>query len=305
MEARQRILVTGATGKVGRPLALALAPRHEVWALARFGDVGAEEALEAAGVTCVRGDLAGGRLDELPDDPGAFSSILHLAVAKTGEWGLDLDTNLGSVIALLHRYPGVEAFVHFSSCEVYDPAAPGPYREDAPLGDARQRTDVAAMRTYSVGKIAAESALTATARALGVPAVIGRLSAPYGDTWGWPAVHLAKLLAGEPIVVHPDRPNTFSLLHIDDLVDLLPRVVALADVPPPVVNLGGSEAVSIEEWVAELGRLVGVTPRLVESPHALRAIPVDVRRMHELVGAGSIGWRAGLARIVASATAPS
>lgn len=299
MQTGGRILVTGATGKVGQPIAEALAAEHDVWAVARFSDPEARAALEAAGVRCVRGDLSAEGLGSLPEDPRTFDSVLHLAVSKTGAWGLDLDANLGGVIALLHRYPGLRAFVHFSSCEVYDPDDDGPRREGSPLGDARRQTAVAEMRTYSVGKIAAEVALTATAQAIGVPAVICRLSVPYGDTWGWPAVHLAKLLAGEPIAVHPDGPNTFSLLHIDDIVDMIPRLAEIAALPVPVVNLAGSEPVSIEEWVDELARLTGSTPRLEPTPHAIRPIPVDVTRMRDLVGLGKVGWRAGMERLVA------
>ncbi|HRE00259.1 MAG TPA: NAD-dependent epimerase/dehydratase family protein [Ilumatobacteraceae bacterium] len=302
MEHTRRVLVTGATGKLGRPLVAALAAEHDVWAVARFRDRAIEAELTAAGVTCVRGDLAGD-LSALPDDPDAFDSIWNLAVAKSGDWGADLDANLGGVIALLHRYPNLGSFVHISSCEVYDPDADRPYREDSPRGNARHNTDVAAMRTYSVAKIAAESAVTATAMALGVPAVIVRLSAPYGDTWGWPVAHLAKIRAGEAISVHPDRPNTFSLLHVDDIIAMMPSLSRAAAVPAQVVNLAGSEAVSIEEWVGELGRLVGVDPILHDSPHALRSIPVDVTRMQALIGTGSIDWRTGMGRIASAAGA--
>ena len=43
----QRILVTGATGQVARPLTEKLAEKNEVWAAARFSDPQAKEELEA------------------------------------------------------------------------------------------------------------------------------------------------------------------------------------------------------------------------------------------------------------------
>ena len=50
----KRVLVTGATGQVARPLAEALGLDNEVWAAARFTDSAARSALEA------RGDRHGG-----------------------------------------------------------------------------------------------------------------------------------------------------------------------------------------------------------------------------------------------------
>lgn len=298
MKPGQRLLVTGATGNVGRPIAAALAADHDVWAVARFGDADVQAELSAAGVTCVRGDLSGD-LEALPDDPHAFDVILNFAVAKTGDWGTDLDAHIGGPVALMHRYPHLDSFVHISSCEVYDPDADRPYVEESRRGNARADTAVFGMRTYSVGKIAAEAAVAATARALGIPTVLARLSAPYGDDWGWPAAHLAKVLAGEAITIHPDG-NVFSLLHVDDIIDMLPRLAAVATVPARAVNLAGDEPVSIEEWVAELGRLVGVEPVFEPSTGVLRSIPVDVSLMHELVGSASIDWRTGMERMAAT-----
>ena len=61
-----RFLVTGATGQVGFPVALALAAEHDVVAVARFRDADARAQLDAAGVTCVEADLVRGSLDAVP-----------------------------------------------------------------------------------------------------------------------------------------------------------------------------------------------------------------------------------------------
>ena len=90
-----KILVTGATGQVALPVAEALAPDNEVWAIARFRDTTARQRLEAAGVRCVTVDLVAGDLTGLPDD---FTYVLNFAVAKAGRWGADLDGNLSAVL---------------------------------------------------------------------------------------------------------------------------------------------------------------------------------------------------------------
>lgn len=72
----KKILITGATGQVARQVAETLAPRNEVWCLARFGDADAERDLLARGIRTWRWDMAADTLDGLPDD---FTHVLHAA----------------------------------------------------------------------------------------------------------------------------------------------------------------------------------------------------------------------------------
>ena len=54
----RKIVITGVTGQVARPLATALARDNEVYGAARFTDGAARAALEAAGVTVGRSPTA-------------------------------------------------------------------------------------------------------------------------------------------------------------------------------------------------------------------------------------------------------
>ena len=81
MEGR-RVLITGPTGQVGLPVALALAEHNDVIGVARFGDGAARERLEAAGVTCIAADLVAGDLSAVP---AAVDHVANFAVAKTGD----------------------------------------------------------------------------------------------------------------------------------------------------------------------------------------------------------------------------
>src|SRR6202034_712088 len=87
----RKIVVTGVTGQVARPLAISLARDNEVYGGARFTDGAGREALESAGVRCVVVDLAAADVSALPADA---EFVLNFAVAKTNDWEVDLAANL-------------------------------------------------------------------------------------------------------------------------------------------------------------------------------------------------------------------
>ena len=133
-----------------------------------------------------------------------------------------------------------------------------------------------------------------------MPAIIARLSVPYGDNGGWPWYHLLMMQGGVPIDVHPERPNTYNLLHVDDYMEKLPRLLAAAGTEVPTVNFGGSQAVSIEEWCAYLQELTGFEPVFQDNPKAFGSLAIDPTRMHELIGPTRVDWKDGIRRMVAN-----
>ena len=290
-----RILVTGPTGMVATPVTLALAERNEVIGLARFGDPAARARLEAAGVTCIPVNLADGDLSAVPND---VDYVLNLAVVKSGRWEVDLRANAEAAGLLLAHCRTATAFLHCSSTGIYQHAGSHRLTETDPLGDNHR----AIMPTYSIAKIAAEAVVRTVCREHGVPTTIARLNVPYGDHGGWPAFHLEMLLAGQPIPVHPDRPNLFDPIHTDDIIATIPGLLAAASVPATIVNWGGDEQVSLEEWVAYLAELAGVDldPLVVETDQTIGGVTVDLTRMHELVGHTAVGWRDGFRRMAAA-----
>jgi UDP-glucuronate 4-epimerase len=289
----QRILVTGPAGQVALPIVRALAPRNEVIGVARFRDPETRAGLEAIGVACVTVDLARDELDEVPDD---VDLVLNLAVVKSNRWEVDLRGNAEATGLLMAHCRRARAFLHASSTAVYEPAGVHPVVEGDPLGDNHR----VMMPTYSIAKIATEAVVRTEARQLGLPTTIVRLNVPFGDNGGWPAFHLECLLAGAAIDVHPDRPNLYNPIHEDDLIAMLPAMVDAAAVPATIVNWGGDQAVALEEWVAELGRLVGRDPILVETLSTIGGVTTDNRRRLELAGPTHVDWHDGLARMVAA-----
>ncbi|MHB8669943.1 MAG: NAD-dependent epimerase/dehydratase family protein [Acidimicrobiales bacterium] len=298
----EKILVTGATGQVALPVALALAGPNEVWATARFTDTAARARLEAAGVRCVAVDLVEAgpstlSASGLPDD---FAYVLNFAVTKVGRWGPDLDGNAGSVAFLMEHCRKARAFLHCSSTAVYQPNGHHVFTEDDPLGDNHRvyAAFLPFMQTYSITKIAAEAVARYGARRWELPTTIARLNVPYGDNGGWPDIHLQMMLGGMAIPVHTDAPSRFNPIHEDDVVASLPGLLAAASVPASTLNWGG-EPVTIEEWCAYLGELTGLEPAFAPTDQTIASVTVDLTRFHAVAGAPTVGWREGMRRMVA------
>ena len=220
------IVVTGITGQVARPLATALARSNRVVGAARFTDAVARRELEAAGVECVPVDLASGDVGALPADA---DYVLNFAVAKTNDWEYDLAANSGGLAHLMEHHKGARAFLHCSSTAVYRPDGHRVFDEGGPLGDNHGVWPF--LRTYSICKIAAEGTARWAAQRFELPTTIARLSVPYGDNGGWPAIHLHMMLSGHAIPVHLNAPSIYHPLHADDILAMVPRLLAAAAFP--------------------------------------------------------------------------
>ena len=289
-----RYLVTGVTSEVARPVAEALAKEHDVIGAARFRDEGARDPLHAAGIRTARMDIVAGDLSDLPAE---VDYVLHFAVVKSQKWGVDLDGNVGGTALLMERFADARAFLHCSSTAVYQPDGHTAFNEDSPLGDSHRNYY---LPTYSISKIGAEAVARHGARRWNLPTTIARLNVPYGDGGGWPMFHLAMMEAGQPVAVHADAPNQFHPIHSDDIVAMVPKLLEVASVPATVVNWGGDERVSVEEWCAYLGELTGLAARCEPSEQSLASVCLDLTRMHELIGHTTVPWQEGFRRMVAA-----
>jgi len=287
----EKILVTGCASQVGFPVVRELARSNEVHGLARFSKADDRERIESLGVHAIALDLASDSFEAVPDD---FTVVLHFAVVKSGDWSYDLAANVEGTGRLMRHCRAARAFLHCSSAAVYAEGEGTPRAEDAPLGDNHR----ALMPTYSICKIAAEAMARFAARAWSLPTTIARFSVPYGDNGGWPFFHLLMMKAGAPIPVHVDGPCVYNPIHEDDYIAQIPRLLEVAGVPATVVNWGGSQPASIEEWCAHIGALTGLEPKLQRTENTLRSLPLDLTRMHQLVGETKVHWRDGIRRML-------
>jgi UDP-glucuronate 4-epimerase len=284
-----RILVTGVTGQVARPLARSLvAVGNTVYGSSRFSDPQARSAVEAEGIVPVKIDLERPELDEVPGD---LDYVIHMAVSKDTDFDVALAANAEGTAFLIERVAGAKAFLHCSSCGVYEPNGLVPHVETDPLGDNHR--PMGFLPTYSISKIAGESAAKYGAKRFGVPTVIARLDVPYGPLHGWPKIMLKLAIAGIPTAVHPEGPNLHNFLHDEDLLSSLPYLLEQAAVPAPIYNWCSPEHVSIEEWTAELTRLTGIEIPLQVTTACVPPNPVDPSKLLALGWVPSVGWKDG------------
>jgi nucleoside-diphosphate-sugar epimerase len=290
----KRVVITGPTGQVAKPLALSLAKNNEVTAIARFNNAAARADLEAGGVRCVTVDLAAGDFSGVPGD---VDYVVNMAVAKTKSFDDDLAANVEGLGLLMNHFRTAKAFLHCSSTAVYQANGHRAFKEDDELGDNHRVMSF--MPTYSINKIAAEAMARFGARQWNLPTVIARLNVPYGDNGGWPWMHLEQVLSGQKIAVHTDEPSVYNPIHEDDIIRMVPRLFDIASVPATIVNWGGNDAVSIEEWSQYMGDLVGKKAAFVKTDQALESVQVDLTKLHKLVGPTEVHWKDGMRRMVA------
>jgi UDP-glucuronate 4-epimerase len=103
---------------------------------------------------------------------------------------------------------------------------------------------------------------------------------------------------GVPIPVHHDAPSVYNPIHEDDIIAMVHAMLSAAAVPATVVNWGGEDAVSIEDWCAYLGELTGMEATFQSTDQTIESVTVDLTRMHELVGHATVPWQEGFARMV-------
>ncbi|MFG2650620.1 NAD-dependent epimerase/dehydratase family protein [Streptomyces sp. NPDC048436] len=292
----KKILVTGGTGQVARPVAEALAQDNEVWCLGRFGDLAARKDLEGLGVHTFTWNMA---VDELEGLPGDFTHVLHSAVHR-GD-GKDFEeaarVNAVGTARLMTHCSTAEAFLYVSSGVVYDRAdGTHRYRESDPLGGSAPW-----LPTYPVAKITAEGVARGLAEALGLPTVIARLNIAYGPYGhgGVPVILFNQMREGRPCAVPREGQNYCNLLHTDDIIRQVPLLWDAARVRARVVNWGGDAEVGFTDLLEYMSALTGVPVSLDRTDYSRETAIFDHSVRRGLIGDCTVGWKAGIARTLA------
>lgn len=282
-----KVLLTGATGFVGRHLLPALAARHEVVALVRH-----PPGTPPPGVSWVQGDLE--RLDPGALPPG-IEAVIHEASRIDDPFGRDpglvelAGVNVTGMLRLLEwaAGAGVGRFVYGSTGGIAGTApAGGTVRESAPPRPPNP---------YNLTKHLAEQALVAYGWPFAVSAL--RYYAPYARDGSNPMIRhfLDCLERGEAIEIGADDGPWMNPVHISDAVALTLRALETRR-PPRVVNVAGPEPVSRVAFVERLGAAVGRTPAFRRDPLPSPSWVADIGRLERTLGRPRVGVAEGVAR---------
>lgn len=294
----EKILLTGPAGQIAHPIAEGLARDNEVWGIARFGNPADRERVEKAGVRTLAIDLADPDFGELPDD---FDVVLHLAAAISPDVNDDdaITINAEGTGLLMQHVRKARAFLMMSSSSVYadHPVPNHVLVESDPLGGGMRPPFGPA---YRVSKVSQEAVARYCARAYGLPTLIARMNAAYGDNGGLPAIFLDMILAGQEIPRPTNGADCASPIHEEDILAHIPGLLAAASVPACITNWGGDDPVDLTEMCRYMGALVGKEPVFVKDPSAIPHQSLDSSRRISLAGPCKVDWRDGVRRMVAA-----
>ncbi|HEY5748652.1 MAG TPA: NAD(P)-dependent oxidoreductase [Chryseolinea sp.] len=251
-----RVLVTGATGKVGsRFVSRILAKGYDVTILVR--DAVKASAWAELGAKVVVGDL--NSPDTLPPAVKDIDAVIHIAAffrSFTDNEGI-IKTNHAGTVALANASvdAGVKRFIFTSTGNVYRPDNPRPSKEDDSL-------DMNDPRAYSSSKIAAENELLALHKRTGLDVRVLRLGFVYGDK----DPHIEEII---PVLKKWKRHSGYRMhmVHHLDVAQALTILLHTDGLNGEIFNVADDAPISLYELVDSFG-LAGDTFNPAEGPLA-------------------------------------
>ncbi|NOE20696.1 NAD-dependent epimerase/dehydratase family protein [Ruegeria atlantica] len=268
-----RVLLTGATGLIGRATATALTEAgHEVVTLGRN---------PASDITC---DLLDPGATTTALDAARASHLVHLAWHDGARDRWTSGANLDWMAATLHLVrefarTGGQRAIGAGSCAEYDWSVPE-LIETSPL---RPRT------LYGAAKAGAGLALCASQQTLGLSLAWARIFFVYGPDEPPGRLFgdlISNLKAGQPVDC-TDGLQERDFLHVDDLARALLRVLE-SDLTGPV-NVASGTATPVRDLIAKVANQMhrpdlirlGTITRAADDPPRLAA---DVTRLRDETG---------------------
>lgn len=255
------VLVTGATGFIGRPLCRRLAGRPE-WRLRRLVRPLPGRDIDPA--TDLAGNLL--RAEDVTRFVQAGDCLVHLACTtnpRTSVTGMarDIEDNLVPSVRLFEEFLKANPGGHV----VFASTGGDMYSFDPPHVHRRESDPPMPHSGYSTHKLAAEHCLRLLCARYGGSATVLRIGNPYGEPvseargHGLVGIALVKALLGHELQVIEPLDSVRDYLYLEDLMLAFDRVLASA--PPPgtcdVYNVGSGNGASISEIISVVESVTG------------------------------------------------
>ena len=237
-----KILVTGATGKVGsRFVSRILAKGYDVRILVR--DAAKASELAEHGASVVVGDL--NNTDALSAAVKGIDAVIHIAAffrSFTDNESI-INTNHAGTVALANASiaAGVKRFIFTSTSNVYGSDYQRPAKED-------DIVNINDPRAYSFSKIAAENELISLHKSTGFDIRILRLAFVYGDK----DPHIEEII---PVLKKWKRHSgsRMHMVHHLDVAQALTLLLHTDGLDGEIFNVADDAPISLYELVDSLG----------------------------------------------------
>jgi nucleoside-diphosphate-sugar epimerase len=277
------ILLLGVSGKMGPSLAVLLkrAGAKRVIGVARFSDAAQREFLESHGVETIAVDLlADGALAGLPD-------ARHVFLLAGFKFGASSEENAGLTWAMnallpaevVRRFP-TSSIVYVSSGNVY-PFTPvvgggGGSSEHDPTGPVGE---------YAQSRLGGERLAIHVATQQRTALCVVRLF--YATECRYGIVHdlAQKVLSGEPIPLAMGHVNQIWQGDANEMIVRCLPLCETSDGRPRVLNLTGTDVLSVRALATELGRALGGKVPVFEGEEASTALLGNTVEMVRRLGA--------------------
>ena len=289
------IMVLGVAGKMGPTLAelLVRAGAKRVIGVSRFSSPALRHYLDGVGVETVACDLLDDEsVAKLPDAPYLYL-LAGFKFGSSGAPSLNWAMNTLVPAKLMERFPD-SRMVYVSSGNVYRfmPVDGSGADEDAPLGPVGE---------YAESRLGGERLVEYYAERQGTPTLIARLFYATELRYGIILDIATKVKDRTPIDLSMGYANQ---IWQGDACDMLARSFPLCASPADVINLTGTDTLSVREVAEALGERLGMSRRysyrragghrVARRCDALRR---DVRRAPRAVGTNHrVGSLVGQAR---------
>ena len=305
-------LVTGAAGFIAsRVSELLLAVGHTVTGVDNLNDAydvrikeyRLNRLLPRPGFTFLRLDISQREAIGQLAAAGSFAAVINLAARAGVRQSVEnpwvyVDTNVTGTLNLLElcRMQGIPKFILASTSSIYG--------EDAPLPTPESAGSDHPLQVYAATKKGAEALCHVYHYLNGLDVTIFRYFTVYGPA-PRPDMVMFRftqwISEGRSVLLNGDGEQSRGFTYVDDIAR--GTILGLKPVGYEIINLGGSQVITINQLIHTLEELIGrkaQVTRLPRHPADMSTNQANVQKAGELLGwEPTVSLEEGISRLVA------